>query len=54
MAAVIYVAQAHPTGGTALTIVVITAVVLLVLAVLATDPDAEADAAVPAAPGAAT
>ena len=35
IAAVAYLAQAHPTGGTAVTFVVVTALVLLVLELLA-------------------
>ncbi len=41
LAAVGYLAQDHPTGSTALTFVIVTAVVLLVLEVLATPPVAE-------------
>ena len=38
LAAVGYLAQDHPTGGTALTFVLVTAVVLLLLEVLASEP----------------
>ena len=51
LAAVGYLAQDHPTGGTALTFVLVTAAVLLVLEVLATPPAAETP---PVAPGAST
>ena len=51
LAAVGYLAQDHPTGGTALTFVLVTAAVLLVLEVLATPPPAETP---PVAPGATT
>jgi len=51
LAAVGYLAQDHPTGSTALTFVLVTAVVLLVLEVLATPPAAETP---PVAPGAST
>jgi hypothetical protein len=51
LAAVGYLAQDHPTGGTALTFVIVTAVVLLVLEVLASPPVAETP---PVAPGAST
>ena len=51
LAAVGYLAQDHPTGGTALAFVLVTAVVLLVLEVLATPPAAETP---PVAPGAST
>ena len=55
IAAVAYLAQDHPTGGTALAFVLGTAVVLLVLAVLAAAPEDaaadEADQTVPAVPG---
>jgi hypothetical protein len=51
LAAVGYLAQDHPTGGTALTFVLVTAVVLLVLEVLATPTSAEPP---PVAPGAST
>jgi len=47
IAAVGYLAQDHPTGGTALTFVLVTAVVLLLLEVLASAPEQPA----PAAPG---
>ena len=40
LAAVGYLAQDHPTGSTAVTFVVVTAVVLLVVEVLAAAPDA--------------
>ncbi|WP_322938251.1 hypothetical protein [Nocardioides bizhenqiangii] len=41
LAAVGYLMQDHPTGGTALTFVLVTAAVLLVLAVLAAEPQPE-------------
>ena len=54
IAAVGYLAQDHPTGGTALAFVIGTAVVLLVLAVLAADPEDvaedEAEQTVPVVP----
>ena len=54
IAAVGYLAQDHPTGGTALAFVLGTAVVLLVLAVLAADPEDvaedEAEQTVPVVP----
>ncbi len=49
VAAVGYLAQDHPTGGTALTFVLVTAVVLLVLEILASGPEPEPDAS--AVPG---
>jgi hypothetical protein len=39
VAAILYLAQDHPTGGTALTFVLVTALLLLVLEVLATRPE---------------
>ncbi len=51
VAAVGYLAQDHPTGSTALGFVLGTALVLLVLAILAADPEDEADQSVPAVPG---
>jgi hypothetical protein len=39
VAAILYLAQDHPTGGTALAFVLVTALVLLVLEVLAARPD---------------
>jgi hypothetical protein len=51
IAAAGYLAQDHPTGGTALAFVLGTALVLLVLAILAADPENEADQSVPALPG---
>ena len=50
IAAVGYLAQDHPTGGTALAFVVGTALVLLVLAVLAAEPRDETEQTVPAVP----
>ncbi len=50
IAAVGYLAQDHPTGGTALAFVVGTALVLLVLAVLAAEPQDETEQTVPAVP----
>ena len=47
IAAVGYLAQDHPTGGTALTFVLVTAFVLLVLEVLATPPHEETPPVVP-------
>jgi hypothetical protein len=49
VAAVGYLAQDHPTGGTALTFVLVTAVVLLVLEILASGTEPEPDAS--AVPG---
>jgi hypothetical protein len=49
VAAVGYLAQDHPTGGTALTFVPVTAVVLLVLEILVSGPAREPDAS--AVPG---
>jgi hypothetical protein len=50
IAAVGYLAQDHPTGGTALAFVLGTAVVLLVLAVLAADPEEVVEPDVSAVP----
>jgi hypothetical protein len=52
LAAVVYLAQDHPTGGTALAFVVITGVVLLLVEVLATpQPEEDPDASVGSVPG---
>lgn len=50
IAAAGYLAQDHPTGGTALAFVLGTAAVLLVLTVLAADPAVEPEQSVPAVP----
>jgi hypothetical protein len=50
LAALGYLAQDHPTGSTALTFVLVTAVVLLVLEVLATPSPAEAQPVAAGAP----
>ncbi|MGZ5398951.1 MAG: hypothetical protein ACXWDM_02985 [Nocardioides sp.] len=48
IAALAYLAQDHPTGGTALAFVLVTGVVLLLIELLATEPDrSEAEAGVP-------
>jgi hypothetical protein len=50
IAAALYLAQDHPTGGTALTFVLVTAAVLVVLAVLEGEAEPEPEQSVPVAP----